>query len=253
MTDLSLRILSSPELSDEHRLFLEDRGLDWDRPEPATPAELLIEFSGRVCYMAFGQGRQSPRNNRDYVRHLIESGHESVLEHAAWSFILSGISRAFSHQLVRHRAGFSYSQLSQQYHDETDANFVLPAGIAPNTEAYQKWADAVAAAKAAYKELLSQSSLLPNASKRESLRAIRSAARSVLPNATETVIVVTANARSLRHFLRVRGNTIGDVEMRVVSALMLRVFQREAPSVFEDFVCEHLADGFPVVRYVGRN
>src|SRR4051812_24681486 len=94
--------------------FLDQERTWWRRTGQATPAEELIELAGRVCYMSFG-GAQSPKDNSSYVRNLILQQHESVLEHASWTFVLAGVSRAFSHQFVRHRVGFSYSQLSQQY------------------------------------------------------------------------------------------------------------------------------------------
>jgi len=82
----------------------------WTKKGVATPAEWLIEFAGRVCYMSFGS-QQSAKTTGEYIQNLIRNGHESVLEHAVWSFALVGISRAFTHQLVRHRVGFAFSQL----------------------------------------------------------------------------------------------------------------------------------------------
>src|SRR5207302_70772 len=117
--------------------------------------------------------------------------------------LLTGVSRAFTHQLVRHRAGFSFSQLSQQYHDESDAKFVVPFGLAENPQALEVWERVTKGTMDAYRNILKCISDLPSLDRKEALRAIRSAARSILPNATETSIVVTANARSLRHFLAV--------------------------------------------------
>src|ERR1044072_8132924 len=97
--------------------FLRDKGTSWKRSRNSTECEQLVEIGGRVCYMSFGKA-QSPRTNAQYIRNLIEMGHESVLEHVSWTFIIAGISRAFTPQLVRHRVGISFSQLSQQYHDE---------------------------------------------------------------------------------------------------------------------------------------
>ena len=84
--------------------------------------EGLIEVSGRVCYMSFGSKRRR-RTNKDYIGHILEVGHGSVLEHAAWNFIITGVSRSFTHELIRHRAGFGYSQLIQRYVDESSADF----------------------------------------------------------------------------------------------------------------------------------
>ncbi len=105
--------------------FLETEGESWLKSEEASTPENIVEVAGRLCYMSFGS-RQFRKCNKDYIDNLIKQGHESVLEHVSWSFILTGVSRAFTHQLVRHRVGFSFSQLSQQYHDENDATFVCP-------------------------------------------------------------------------------------------------------------------------------
>ena len=106
--------------------FLREEKAKWHRTAGATEPEEIVEISGRICYMSFKTKRtkQSPRSNADYIRNLIEQGHESVLEHVSWTFLLTGVSRALTHQLVRHRVGFSFSQLSQQYHEETGATFV---------------------------------------------------------------------------------------------------------------------------------
>jgi len=90
-------------------------------------------------------------------------------------------------------------------------------------------------------------------SKKEFKRAIRSAARSVLPNATETKIVATANARALRHFFKIRGSIPGDIEMREVAAALFNVVRTEAPSLFADFTLEKLADGSPVLTHSKLN
>src|SRR5262249_24968483 len=103
--------------------FVADEKLTWRRSPGARAAEEIVEGAGRVCYLSFGT-RQAPRTNSEYISHLIAMGHESVLEHVTWGFVLTGVSRAFTHQMVRHRVGFAFSQLSQQYHDERDATFV---------------------------------------------------------------------------------------------------------------------------------
>lgn len=246
-------VIARPTLTNEYRSFLLDEAADWRIDPDATDAELLIEFAGRICYKSFG-AQQSPKSNREYIRHLISQGHESVLEHAAWSFVLSGVSRAFTHQLVRHRVGFAFSQLSQQYHEEGEANFIQPAGLENHPAALEAWKQATQNALQAYRSILSsfEKSFSGNAdihSKKEVLRATRSAARSVLPNATETVITVTANARAIRHFLKVRGSIEGDHEMRCVSSLILNSIKDDAPSVFSDFEGSYLPDNSPIVLH----
>ena len=212
----------------------------------STEAEEIVEIAGRVCYMSFGD-KQSPRTNREYIDNLIQSGHGSVLEHVSWTFLITGVSRAFTHQLVRHRPGWAFSQLSQQYHDEAGTRFVEPAELSGDSEALDEWRRAVETARSAYVNLSSILSRPGSERGKEQTRAIRSAARSLLPNATESKIVATANARALRHFLTVRGAIEGDSEMRRASAEILRLASDEAPNLFADFSVESLPDGSPIV------
>lgn len=231
--------------------FLRKEGVEWHRSAGATGQEEIVEVSGRVCYMSFGK-KQSPRSNSDYIRNLLKQGHESVLEHVSWTFLLSGVSRAFTHQLVRHRIGFSFSQLSQQYHEETAATFLEPAHLEKSLRAMQAWKNAISTSREAYQVILDSLNELNGSpgldlQEKEFKRAIRSAARSVLPNATESKVVVTANARALRHFFEVRGSIPGDVEMREVGAALFRLVQNDGPSLFADFTLTNLPDGTPTL------
>ncbi len=253
---LKAYLLSRPRFDVEAFLsFLEGEGTEWARSPGATEAEELAEVAGRVCYMSFGE-KQSPKRNGDYIHNLIRQGHESVLEHVSWTFLLAGVSRAFTHQLVRHRAGFAFSQLSQQYHEETSATFVEPAHLQQSSRALEAWRRAVTVSQESYKVILDSLSQLEGPaveelSKKEFRRAIRSAARSVLPNATETKIVITANARALRHFFKIRGSIPGDIEMRKVAAALFNLVRSEAPSLFDDFALQKLRDGTPVLTHSG--
>jgi thymidylate synthase (FAD) len=238
-------VLARPSFTDEFSRFLAAEKETWIQT-PCTPAEKLIEFAGRICYMSFGS-RQSVRTNREYIQNLIDQGHESVLEHLNWTFLLTGVTRAFTHQLVRHRAGLSFSQLSQQYHDETEAAFVVPEGLEHEPEALAAWKESIEVSRRAYKKIMT-TLLRGGRAAKETKRAIHSIARSVLPNATETKIVVTANARAIRHFLSIRGAIEGDIEMRRVSKLIYDAIVADAPAVVSDFVCEDRNDGTPVIR-----
>lgn len=245
-------LVGRPNLDMEALLsFLRNEGVTWKRDTGAREAEEIVEVAGRICYMSFGEN-QSPRTNAEYIRRLVVMGHESVLEHVTWTFVVTGVSRGFTHQLVRHRAGFAFSQLSQQYHDDTDAEFVEPSQLRQIPSALAAWQRSVQVAKEAYRDILeslqeARAETGLDLQAREIRRAIRSAARSVLPNATETKVMLTANARALRHFLRVRGSIPGDEEMRSVAAELLRHLHLEAPSVFFDFRIDTLPDGSPIV------
>src|SRR6266513_3582067 len=120
--------------------FLADHGVAW-QTDTEVAAEHLVEAAGRVCYMSFAKPR--PGGNQTYIGHILQVGHGSVLEHAVWNFLFTGISRTLTHELIRHRAGFGYSQLSQRYVDESIAEYVEPALITADPELHGMWLEAV--------------------------------------------------------------------------------------------------------------
>jgi thymidylate synthase (FAD) len=213
--------------------FLDDYGLTW-KTDTEVGGEQLVEAGGRICYLSFGKGRKT---NSEYIGNLIGMKHGSVLEHATWDFIFAGVSRSFSHELVRHRAGWGYSQLSQRYVDESMANFVEPDVIAEDERLHAVWLRAVQASHQAYLDLVEglMDKMTEVENKTQRRKLVREAARSVLPNATETIIFCSANARALRHFIELRGSEGADVEIRKVALQVLRIMQREAPTLFGDY------------------
>ena len=231
--------------------FLRDHEASWST-EAEKGAELLAELAGRVCYMSFG-AKQGRKSNAEYMENIIDSGHGSVLEHGVWNFIITGVSRSFTHELIRHRAGWGYSQLSQRYVDESVADFVEPDIIAQDAEAHEVWLRSVEASHQAYRELVDRLSAVvesvhPDLSRTSKRKMARQAARSVLPNATETKIFVTANARALRHFVELRGSVAAEPEIRKVAVKLLEIMRNEAPNVFRDFEVVKLEDGTAGVR-----
>ena len=227
----------------EIRRFLEDHDFGQWATDTSTPAEVLPEIACRLCYMSFSKPR--PGGNRAYLGHIKEVGHGSVLEHTVWNFIITGVSRSFTHELVRHRAGFGYSQLSQRYVDESVADFIEPGCIADDPELHRIWCSAVEAAQEAYVKLIAGLTEKFGSIEDKTLRRkmARQAARSVLPNATETKIFVTANARSLRHFVELRCSEHAETEIREVAGQMLEILRREAPNIFGDYELVDLPDG----------
>jgi len=226
--------------------FLADEGLTWET-DTEVGGEQLVEAGGRICYMSFGKGRKT---NREYIGNLVGMKHGSVLEHATWDFIITGVSRSFSHELVRHRAGWGYSQLSQRYVDESTANFVEPEIIARDERMHALWLNAMRTAHQAYLDLVEGlMEAMPNVeNKTERRKRVREAARSVLPNATETMIFCSANARALRHFIELRGAEGAEAEIRRVALKLLRLMQQEAPTLFGDYEIVRLEDGTEVTR-----
>jgi thymidylate synthase (FAD) len=221
--------------------FLAEHGVSW-KTDTEEAGEYLSEVAGRLCYMSFARPR--PGGNKVYLDHIREVGHGSVLEHAVWSFLFVGVSRSLTHELIRHRH-FSYSQLSQRYVDESVAEYVEPDCIAADAELHQLWLDAVAHSHLAYMRLAEklQEKLQEEPDRTARRKLARQAARSVLPNATETKIFVTGNARALRHFIELRASRHAEVEIRKLAVQVLRLMQQEAPNIFNDYQLVPLPDG----------
>ncbi|WP_203708149.1 FAD-dependent thymidylate synthase [Asanoa iriomotensis] len=213
----------------------------------AEGGQALAEFAGRACYQSWKKPNPATATNAGYLAHILEVGHLSVLEHGSVTFYLSGVSRSFTHELIRHRH-FSYSQLSQRYVPGRDAAMVEPEAIAADPDLHKTFVEAAEASVRAYNELLEglerKFADEPNGTLRR--KQARQAARAVLPNAAETRIVVTGNYRAWRHFIALRATEAADVEIREVAVECLRQLQRVAPNVFADFTITTLADGTEV-------
>ena len=221
-------LLARPEFLEPAHLAVQWQG-------EASGGERLAEFAGRICYMS--QHNPAQRSTPEYLENIKKQGHGSVLEHAVYVLLIEGISRSCSHELVRHRAGFGYSQLSQRYVDESHAAFVVPPAIQGDAALEAEWERQVAAAQEAYvhavESLIQRYAWVSDKVHRRKMA--REAARSVLPNATETKIVVSGNARAWRTMLELRCGEGAELEIRRMAVACLRVLQREAPALFSDF------------------
>jgi len=213
----------------------------------AEGGQALTEFAGRACYQSWSKPNPKTATNAAYLRHIIDVGHFSVLEHASVSFYITGVSRSCTHELIRHRH-FSYSQLSQRFVPERDSQVVLPPGIEDDPELQRLFFAAADASRDAYAALLARLEAKfadePNAVLRR--KQARQTARAVLPNATETRIVVSGNYRAWRHFIAMRASEHADVEIRRLAIACLRQLADLAPAVFADFEISTLADGSEV-------
>lgn len=227
-TEPKVTVLSRPTFSEPEHLPVNWIG-------ESTDGERLAEFAGRLCYMS--QHNPATRTTHDYLTNIKKQGHGSVLEHANYSLLLEGVSRSLTHELVRHRAGFAYSQLSQRYVDESEANFVIPPAILGDEALMSAWKKQIESAQNTYIELVDE--LMQRyewvESKVQRRKMAREAARGVLPNSTETKIVVTANARAWRTMLELRTGEGAELEIRRCAVLILRTLQKEAPAFFADF------------------
>ena len=189
-----------------------------------TPwSEKLIETAARTCYQSQDKTKDTPDK---MIRALINSGHHSVLEHASATFRISGVSRAMSHQLVRHRLA-SYSQQSQRYVKEDQFEYVIPESISERDvkifehdmlmiqEMYDRW-------------------------KHHGLK--NEDARFVLPNACCTEIVMTANFREWRQIFEVRCDEHAQWEIRKAMTHCLMLLNKEAPNTFFDYAEKYLTE-----------
>ena len=215
--------------------FLEPAHLPVQWKGDASDGERLAEFAGRICYMS--QRNPANRTTAEYLENIKKQGHGSVLEHAVYVLLLEGISRSCSHELVRHRAGFGYSQLSQRYVDESHAAFVMPPAVIGDERLEADWLAQVGAAQEAYVRavdaLMERYAWVEDKVHRRKMA--REAARSVLPNATEVKIVVSANARAWRTMLELRTGEGAELEIRRLAVACLRALQSCAPAFFSDF------------------
>ncbi|MDY0004171.1 MAG: FAD-dependent thymidylate synthase [Polyangia bacterium] len=200
-----------------------------------TPDALpLIYAAFRQCYHAGFVADMWPRllsgeidreTQADFVRKTMESGHDSPVEHVSMTFAVEGVSRACSHQVVRHRIA-SYSQQSQRYVAEDEIDYILPPAIARIPEARERFERFMSEAQAAYNDL--RGILASHGRKAKA----NEDARFVLPQAAETKLVLTMNARSLHHFFHLRCCQRAQWEVRALASAMLTICKERLPALF---------------------
>jgi thymidylate synthase (FAD) len=233
------------------RAYLEDVGgeswLDLRLGEEESGAdgqpnhgELLLEFGGRACYRSWEPGlnpnvSRIRTDRREYFANILRSGHGSVLEHANYSFVFRNVSRVFTHELVRHRAGSAFSQESLRYVRLADIGFRVPPALEPVREQVLAIVEQLEEFQiSAAKELGIDAEGVPFHVKKE----VTSALRRLAPIGLSTDIVWTANVRTLRHVIEMRTAEGAEEELRSVFDRVARVMQTEAPNLFQDFICQ---------------
>jgi thymidylate synthase (FAD) len=199
---------------------------DWK----TSDLDSLAEFAGRACYQSFDKPNPKTRENDDYLANILLQNHESVLEHASVTFYVTGVSRALTHELVRHRH-LSFSQLSQRYVDESDAELVVPPAL--DNDEDRHWISAGYMGRDAYSVIVDV--LTDRGVPR---KKAREAARAVLPNCTETKIVVTGNLRAWRDVLKKRWHVAADAEIQQFAGVVLAHLRDIAPNSVQDIPAE---------------
>lgn len=188
-------------------------------------AEKIAALAAKLCYTASGveELRSKIENSEqaDFIEKIISMGHLSVIEHISFTFAAEGISRALTHQLVRHRIA-SYSQKSQRYAAQSGGfPFIVPPSVEKNGKALRIYDKLMREIASAYDAL-------------EAADIPREDARYVLPNACETKIIITMNARELTHFFSLRSCNRAQWEIRELSDKMLALCFQAAPAVFKN-------------------
>jgi len=220
--------------------------------EGPTAGELLLEFGGRACYRSWEPGlnpnvTRIRTDRREYFANILRSGHGSVLEHANYSFALRNVSRVFTHELVRHRAGSAFSQESLRYVRLTDIGFRVPPALEPVREQVLAIVEQLEEFQvSAAAELGIDEEGVPFHVKKE----VTSALRRLAPLGLSTDIVWTANVRTLRHVIEMRTAPGAEEELRLVFDVIARMMQAEAPGLFQDFSKDAEGSWVPEYRKV---
>src|SRR5271165_5385101 len=213
-----------------------DRRLEESDGAP-NAGELLVEFGGRACYRSWEPGlnvnvTRVRADRREYFENLLRSAHGSVLEHASYSFALRNVSRVFTHELVRHRAGSAFSQESLRYVRLTDIGFRVPPALEPLRGRVLSLVEQLEEFQLSAADALGlEDDGVPFHVKKE----VTSALRRLAPIGLSTDIVWSANVRTLRHVIEMRTAEGAEEELRLVFDAIARIVQAEAPGLFQDF------------------
>jgi thymidylate synthase (FAD) len=222
-----------------------------DDPISLPDSSQLCKTAGQVCYASFGPRRTTNENAAAYFERLTSAGHGSVLEHASFSFLLYGISRSVTHELVRHRAGVGVSQISQRYVSGNVLRFVERPEYQEDEELHRLFEERADRAAAEYNQMAER--LLERQEggarglsadyKTDARKKVQQTARSLLPNETEAPMVFTGNVRSFRHIVEMRADAHAESEIRNLAVRIFLCLFRADPILFGDYTIGELPDG----------
>ncbi len=259
-TSPEIFLLARPSIDvDGLRAYLSDVGgeswlerrLSEAEGEP-NGGELIVEFGGRACYRSWEPGlnpnvTRVRTDQREYFANILRSAHGSVLEHANYSLIFRNVSRVFTHEIIRHRAGSAFSQESLRYVRLTDIGFRVPPALEPVRDQVLSIVERLEEFQvSAAKELGIDEEGVPFHVKKE----VTSALRRLAPIGLSTDILWTANARTLRHVIEMRTAEGAEEELRLVFDKVARLMQAEAPGLFQDFSRQEDGSWVPEYRKV---
>ncbi len=220
-------------------------------PTRLPDSSQLCKTAGQLCYASFGPRRTTNENAAAYFERLTSAGHGSVLEHASFSFLLYGISRSVTHELVRHRAGAGFSQISQRYVSGAVLRFVERPEYQDDEDLHRIFEERADRAAAEYEEMAGRllerqeggNSMLAADYKTDARKKVQQTARSLLPNETEAPMVFTGNVRALRHIIEMRADAHAESEIRNLAVRLFLCLVTADPILFGDYKFGELPDG----------
>jgi thymidylate synthase (FAD) len=231
-----------------------------DDPTVLPDSSQLCKTAGQTCYMSFGPRRTTNENAAAYIERLTSAGHGSVLEHSSFSFLLYGISRSVTHELVRHRAGAAFSQVSQRYVSGAVLRFVERPEYQEDPDLHILFEERADRAAAEYEAMADQllgrqeggASMLTADYKTDARKKVQQTARSLLPNETEAPMVFTGNVRALRHIIEMRADAHAESEIRNLALRLFLCLRTADPILFGDYELGELPDGTYTVTTKNR-
>ena len=278
----SVYLVARPQINEDGlNAFLTENNLQWPTSTVnVKDAERLVESAGRNCYMSYGNKAGSKTNKR-YIDNLLGRSldgtfhdgpaHGSVIEHPHWTFVITGAGRGFTHELVRHRVGVAYSQLSTRYCDfereeeegTWEPGFCIPPLGQVSDYVTARFRSKYAADQAWYAEtvkhimddlkdddaFMGRLGLLSDREKTRTIRkAARGAARDGLPIGCEAIITFTANARAIWNMAYLRASEHAEGQIRDVFVQIVKIMEKEMPALFNGIVYERVWDGSMSVK-----
>ena len=251
-------LLAKPNVDIEGlRPFLEGYGPELnfgqylEDPTELPPGAKLLKTAGQTCYSSFGPKRTYNENAQRYFDNLSSSGHGSVFEHPVFSFFLYGVSRAITHEVVRHRAGTAFSQLSQRFVSGKVLRFVERPEYQHHPSLHKRFEERIDRAAKDYEEIADELLTLQDEgdtrlgaeARTDRRKRVQQTARSVLPNESETILVMSANVRAWRHMIEMRTDQHAESEIRDLFFRVFLCLRHVEPILFEDYAVESYSDG----------
>jgi thymidylate synthase (FAD) len=231
--------------------YLAHLGVPEWRTDAPSDAERLCEVFGRLCYRSFEPGlnpnvTKVRQGNAKYLAHVIEVGHGSVIEHPVLNFIFADVSRVFTHELVRHRAGTAMSQESLRFVRLDALSAYVPMAIRESEEGMTLFVKTIEQLEAVQQQL-AQLYDVEHAASFDVKKKLTSAFRRVAPTGVATTIGWSCNFRTLRHVIERRTDPAAEEEIRVVFGMVYDQVKDRYPNLFADYAVE-MVDGLAWVK-----